>query len=74
MCTEWGLRTQKVDALSFVTDSESHLNRVKELHDETEEKLAKLEKKITRLGKRDEFVVGVIGFLLVIIAIVLMVK
>lgn len=44
-------------------------------------RLAKLEKicgelgkKITRLGKKDEFVVGVMVFLLVIIAIVLMVK
>ncbi|KAL0794876.1 hypothetical protein Bca101_066253 [Brassica carinata] len=81
MCTQCGLLSQKVDSLSFVTDYESHLNRVKELHDETEQKLARLEKicgelgkKKTRLGKRDEFVVGVMVFLLLIIAIVLMVK
>ena len=78
MCTQCGLLSQKVDSLSFVTDYESHLNRVKELHDETEQKLEKscgeLGKKKTRLGKRDEFVVGVMVFLLVIIAIVLMVK
>lgn len=54
---------------------------MKELNDETEQKLARLEKicgelgkKKTRLGKRDEFVVGVMVFQLVIIAIVLMVK
>lgn len=37
MCTQYGLLSQKVDSLSFVTEYESHLNRVKELHDETEE-------------------------------------
>ena len=44
--------SQKIDSLSFVTDYESHFNRVKELNDETEQKLARLEKICGELGKK----------------------
>ncbi|KAG2310612.1 hypothetical protein Bca52824_022169 [Brassica carinata] len=70
--------SDKVDYLSFMSDYETHLNQVKELHSETEEKLVRLEKIVCDLAKTKsrfvngfELILGVMVVVLVIIGMIL---
>ena len=77
--THYGHVAEKVDYLTFLSDYETQLNQVKDLHNDTEQKLVKLEKIICELAKKKsrftndfELVVGVMVIILVLIGMVLM--
>ncbi|XP_018465706.1 uncharacterized protein At4g04775-like [Raphanus sativus] len=62
--------SDKVDYLSFLSDYETQLDEAKVLHNETEQKLVRLE----RIGKRFELVLGAMLVVLVIIGMVIIFK
>ncbi|KAL0708015.1 hypothetical protein Bca4012_074441 [Brassica carinata] len=76
-----GQLSDKVDYLTSVSDYDTQLNQVKELHYETEQKLVSLErivcdlaKKKFRFGNGFQLVVGFMVVVLGIIAMVLLIK
>lgn len=76
MGTQSRLLCEKVDSLSCVTEYETCLNQVKDLHYETEQKVLRLEKIVSELGKKNgfEIIVCVMVFVVLIIGMVLMYK
>ncbi|XP_048603175.1 uncharacterized protein At4g04775-like [Brassica napus] len=81
MDTQYGQLAEKVDYLTFLSDYETQLNQVKDLHNDTEQKLVRLEKIVCELAKKKsrfthgfEFVVGVLVVVFVLIGMVLMFK
>ncbi|KAL0742464.1 hypothetical protein Bca4012_083977 [Brassica carinata] len=72
---------EKVDYLTLLSDYETQLNQVKDLHNGTEQKLDRLEKIVCELAKKKsrftngfEYFVGVMVIVLVLIGMVLMFK
>ena len=79
MDTDYLQLAEKVDYLTFLNDQETQLNQVKDLQNDTEQKLLKLEKIVCELAKKKsrftngfELVVGVMVIVLVLIGMVLM--
>ena len=79
---EQGIHTLKlaenVDYLTFLSDYETQLNQVKDLHNGTEQKLVRLEKIVCELAKKKSrftngfgYFVGVLVIVLVLIGMVL---
>ncbi|KAJ4875870.1 hypothetical protein Rs2_40888 [Raphanus sativus] len=69
--------SDKVDYLSFMSDYDTHLNQVKELQSETEDKLVRLERIVCDLAKTKsrfangfELIVGVMVVVFVIIGMI----
>jgi len=81
MDRQYGQLSEKVDYLNFMSDYETHLRQVKNLHNDTKQKLVRLEKIVCDLAKKKsrvrnglEFVVGVMVFVVVVAGMVLMFK
>ena len=77
--TQYGHLADKVDHLTFLSDYETQLNQVKDLHNDTEQKLVQLEKLLCELAKKKskftngfELGVGVMVVVLVLVGLVLM--
>ena len=69
--------SDKVDYVASVSDYESELNQVKDLHYETKLKLAVLEKTVSELSKNKshyELVLGGLVLLVMVISMVVMLK
>ena len=72
---------EKIDYLTFFGDYETTLNQVKDLHNDSEQKLVRLEKTVCDLAKKKsrftngfEYFVGVMVMVLVLIGMLLMFK
>ncbi|XP_013632472.1 PREDICTED: glutathione S-transferase T2-like [Brassica oleracea var. oleracea] len=81
MQTQTGQLAEKVDFLTFLSDYETQLTHFKELHNDTEQKLVRLEQIVRDLAKKKsrfthgfEFVVGVVVIVFVLIGLVLIFK
>ncbi|KAF3569509.1 hypothetical protein DY000_02014733 [Brassica cretica] len=81
MDKQYGQLSEKVDYLNFMRDYETHLRQVKDLHNDTKQKLIRLGKIVCDLAKKKsrvrnglEFVVGVMVFVVVVAGMVLMFK
>ena len=81
MDTQYGQLAENVDYLTFLSDYETQLNQVKDLHNDIEQKLVRLKKIVCELAKKKsrfthgfEFVVGVLVVVFVLIGMVLMFK
>ena len=81
MQTQTGQLAEKVDFLTFLSDYETQLTHFKELHNDTEQKLVRLEQIVCDLAKKKsrfthgfEFVVGVVVIVFVVIGLVLIFK
>ncbi|KAF3507957.1 hypothetical protein F2Q69_00005841 [Brassica cretica] len=79
--TQYALLSDKVDYIAAVSDYESELNQVKDLHHETELKLvvlektlAELSKKISPFGNRFEVVLGGLVLVVMVMAVFVMFK
>ncbi|KAL0650835.1 hypothetical protein Bca4012_093526 [Brassica carinata] len=79
--TQYALLSDKVDYIAAVSDYESELNQVKDLHHETELKLVVLEKtlaellkKISPFGNRFEVVLGGLVLVVMVMAVFVMFK
>ncbi|XP_048629114.1 uncharacterized protein At4g04775-like [Brassica napus] len=79
--TQYALLSDKVDYLASVSDYESELNQVKDLHYESELKLAVLEKTVSELSKKKspfrngfELVLGGLVLLVMVISMFVMLK
>ncbi|KAF2587174.1 hypothetical protein F2Q70_00034428 [Brassica cretica] len=77
--TQYGHLADKVDHLTFLSGYETQLNQVKDLHNDTEQKLIQLEKLLCELAKKKskftngfELGVGVMVVVLVLVGLVLM--
>ncbi|KAF3530822.1 hypothetical protein DY000_02037161 [Brassica cretica] len=77
--TQYGHLADKVDHLTFLSGYETQLNQVKDLHNDTEQKLVQLEKLLCELAKKKskftngfELGVGVMVVVLVLEGLVLM--
>ncbi|KAG2293050.1 hypothetical protein Bca52824_039719 [Brassica carinata] len=81
LSTQYALLSDKVDYIAAVSDYESELNQVKDLHHETELKLvvlektlAELSKKISPFGNRFEVVLGGLVLVVMVMAVFVMFK
>ncbi|KAG2256425.1 hypothetical protein Bca52824_075719 [Brassica carinata] len=81
LSTQYALLSDKVDYIAAVSDYESELNQVKDLHHETELKLVVLEKtlaellkKISPFGNRFEVVLGGLVLVVMVMAVFVMFK
>ncbi|KAG2283739.1 hypothetical protein Bca52824_054959 [Brassica carinata] len=81
LSTQYALLSDKVNYIAAVSDYESELNQVKDLHHETELKLvvlektlAELSKKISPFGNRFEVVLGGLVLVVMVMAVFVMFK